>query len=230
MRRSTFVVTAGMIAVAVTVAACRGEPEETTRPQATASEHEFDEAAESHAYLAAERLLRLRALGIAAAAWEAVCRLPEGQGALSDEEVASASLASNLRWELYSIGAQAPVAVSIDSWREDLPRGTPARLSVTLINDTDGEEPVDLRLHAVLADGSIGASSRMHRETIPAGGRVPVSLEMMIPNAPEFVLVAEAKVRNPFHPSALSRRKIGFPGAGAAIPDPPYRTACCQVG
>lgn len=230
MRRPKFVAAVGAIAVAVTVAACQGAPDEPTPPPAAAVEASDEVAAESHAYLAAERLLRLRALAIDAGTWEATCRLPNGGTASSDEAAAAAALAGNPRWRLYSIGAHAPVAVSIDSWREDLPRGSSSRLSVTLINDTDSAEPVDLRLHAVLADGSIGASSRIHRETIPPGGRVPVAVEIMIPNAPEFVLVAEAKVRNPLHPSALSRRKIGFPGPGAAIPDPPYRTACCQVG
>ncbi len=186
---------------------------------------------EAHAYSSAARVLLFRLKGLDTTAWESVCPVESRPPSdLSDEAVAARALAYNDRWSVYGLSANAPLAVSIDSWREDMPRGESTALEVVVLNDTHRSELVDVRLHAVRPDGELIESSRMHRETVPALSQARLSLQLTIPEDPAFLLVAELKARNPVHPTVWQRRKIGFEGPGAATPDPPYRSACCKVG
>lgn len=186
---------------------------------------------EAHAYSSASRVLLFRLNALDTTAWEPLCAAQsQSPSDRSDEAVAARALAYNERWSVYGPSAVAPLTVSIDSWREDMPRGESVALQVTVLNDTHRAELVDVRLHAVRPDGELIESSRMQRETIPSLSQARLSLELSIPQEPAFLLVAELKARNPEHPTVWARRKIGFGSPGTAIPDPPYRSACCKVG
>jgi hypothetical protein len=179
------------------------------------------ERREECAYLAAERALTERARD---PDWVAPSPAPIAEACDGGED------ASGARWDLYWRNAVAPLAVSIDSWSEDYPRGDEVPIGVTVINDTARPESADLRLLAVGGDGAVIASSRLQRLEAPARSRAATSLTVRIPNSGPYLLAAELRPRNPALEAVWSRRKIGFASAGAVIPDPPFKSACCSGG
>jgi len=214
-----------VVLIAAVIAAAVSSQPGAGSPAATAV------GVEGHAYASAARVLLYRSRGAGIAEWDPVCRdTADARQDQSSEEGTVGALADNDRWALYGPSALAPLAVSIDSWREDMPRGVSVPVDVTVINDTHRAETVDVRVHAVLPNGELVDSSRMHRETAPALDRISLKVELALPEGTPFLLIAEMKARNPDHPTVWSRRKIGFADPGAAIPDPPFRSVCCRVG
>jgi hypothetical protein len=217
-------VLSALLIAAVIAAAVSSQPD-AGAPAATAV------GLEGHAYSTAARVLLYRSRGAASAEWDPVCReTASARRDQSREDSAAAALAPSERWAVYGPSALAPLAVSIDSWREDMRRGVSVAFDLTVINDTHRGETVDVRLHAVLPNGDLVDSSRLHRETAPALDRIPLKVELALPEGTPFLLIAEMKARNPDHLTVWSRRKIGFADPGAAIPDPPFRSVCCRVG
>lgn len=206
----TLVLIAGLVGFALLA---RRAPQDRT---ATGSDRE------GCAYLAAETALSERARAVD---WPTPtpARIAELCGG-------DAAIAAGERWDLYWRSAGAPLAVSIDSWDEDHARGDEVAIGVTVINDTANAEHADLRLLAVGVDGAVTASSRLERLEAPARDRVALSLSVRIPNDGPYQLAAELRPRSPELQTVWSRRKIGFAGPGAAVPDPPFENACCATG
>lgn len=177
------------------------------------------EERESCAYLTAEAALTGRAR-------DPDWRMPSP--ARIAETCVGEGVASGERWDLYWQSALAPLAVSIDSWGEDYPRGDEVEIGVTVINDTEDTQNADVSLLAVAPDGGVLASSRLQRVEVAAQSRAGISLTVRIPNSGPYLLTAELRPRNPELEPVWSRRKIGFAGPGAPIPDPPFDSTCCS--
>jgi hypothetical protein len=77
----------------------------------------------------------------------------------ADNFVDVVNLVLEPRWIEYARNAFAPIAVYIDSWEDDYPRGNPATVDLLSWNDTPVTQPVELRLLTVLPTGAIASIS-----------------------------------------------------------------------
>ena len=55
-----------------------------------------------------------------------------------------------------------------------------------------------------------------------AHGALSETLRWTTPAVPRYLVVAELDPADPELATVWSRRKVGFPNLGAAVPDPPY--------
>jgi len=126
------------------------------------------------------------------------------------------------RWIEYARNAFAPIAVYIDSWEDDYPRGSPTAVRVLAWNDTPLSQPVALRLLTVLPTGQIASASEPRSITLRPLAVESLSLEIDMPDTARYVLYAQITPLGGDAPTVWSRRKVGYEHIGQPIPDPPF--------
>ncbi len=140
-----------------------------------------------------------------------------GHGFTCDNFVDIRNLVMEPRWHEYSRNVWSPVAVYIDKWEDEYPRGRTAAVPLVLINDLPQAAALEVRLSIADANGAVLSRSSPVELTLDALGQAALELDIDVPTAAAFVLWAHLRVDET---EMCDRRKVGYPHVDVPVTAP----------
>lgn len=127
------------------------------------------------------------------------------------------------RWRAYARNVFAPQLIYLKEWRNAAyPRGETVAIPMVLLND--GYDPLTgiVRLYIVDGNGTVVQASSPASVSLEPLGKQEIEIALNIPDIDAFTVFAELSSPTEAFETVWSRRKVGHPHPGVALPDPPF--------